>query len=138
VPNYILPNVDNRIHDFIATPREMLHLSVDVAINCPMLMAARQVVGSLGGPRPYNYYLYDYIGNLLYCLEFVVNRTQENLIRADPVHSRLLVHIEAILPGQALPPDGINRWVLLQCEDALIGEGGDVIRLVTAPSLVFA
>lgn len=44
----------------------MLHLSVDVAINRPMLMAARQAVGSLGGPGPYNYYLYDYINNLLY------------------------------------------------------------------------
>ena len=56
---------------------------------------------------------------------------RDNVIRADPIRGRLLVRMEAILPGQAFPPNGISDWALLQREDALSGEGGsDVIRLM--------
>jgi hypothetical protein len=46
------------------------------------------------------------------------------MILADPVQGRLLVRVEAILPGQAFPPNGVNDWALIQCEDTLSGEGG--------------
>ena len=49
---------------------------------------------------------------------------RDNVIRADLVRGRLLVLTEAILPGQAFPPDSVNDWALLQREDALSGEVG--------------
>jgi hypothetical protein len=35
VPAYIIPNGDNRLHDFIAPPRDMLDFNLVVAIHCP-------------------------------------------------------------------------------------------------------
>jgi hypothetical protein len=78
-----------------------------------MLMAARQATGPLGGLERYNYYFYGYIGNLLYCFEFAIDHTRDNMIRADPVHGRLLVRVEAISLAQPLPPNGVNPWALL-------------------------
>lgn len=43
------------------------------------------------------------LGNLLYYLEFVPKRTQENMILADLVHGCLLARIEAIRP-RTQPP----------------------------------
>jgi hypothetical protein len=124
VPAYIVPNIANRIHDFIAPPREMLHFTIDTTIHRPLLVVAHQMVGSRGGARPYSYYFYGYIGNLLYCLEFVPECTRDNMIRANLVRGRPLARIEAILPGQEFPPDGVNDWALLQREDALSGQEG--------------
>ena len=67
----------------------------------------------MGGHEQYNYYLHSYIGNLLYCLEFTIDRMRDNVIRADPVRGRLLVRMEAILPGQAFLPNGVSDWALL-------------------------
>ena len=41
-----------------------------------------------------------------------------------PVYGRMFAHIEAILPGQAFPPNGVNDWTLLRHEDAPSGEEG--------------
>jgi len=112
------------VHDFVAPPREMLHFSIDAAIHHPLLVAAGQVARSLEGHTPYDFYLDSYIGNLLDCLEFIIERTRDNMIQANPVRGCLLVRIEAIIPWQAFPQDGVNDWALLQREDALSGEGG--------------
>jgi hypothetical protein len=50
--------------------------------------------------------------------------TRYNLILEDPIHGHLFACIEAIILGQAYPPDDVNNWTVLQHEDALIGEGG--------------
>jgi hypothetical protein len=52
--------------------------------------------------------LYDYLGNLQYCFKFIIDRTRDNIIRADIVCGRLLVWVEAISPRQPLPPNGVN------------------------------
>jgi hypothetical protein len=52
-----------------------------------------------------------------------MDRMRDNMIRANPIRGRLLIRIEAILPRQAFPPDGVNDWAL-QRKDTLSGEGG--------------
>jgi hypothetical protein len=111
----------------------MLHFDTTTVVHRPRLNAARQVLGYTGGSTNHNYYIYGYIGNLLYCFEFAPERTRENIILAAPLHGRLRIRVENILPGQATPPDGVNFWVALQREDALNGEGGDVIRMMRGP-----
>jgi hypothetical protein len=92
-------------------------------IHHPLLVAAHQVARSKAGTGPYNYYFYSYIGNLLYYLDFVPECTWGNMILADTVYGCLLSLIEAILPRQDFPPNGVNNWALLQHEDTLNGEG---------------
>ena len=70
------------------------------------------------------YFFYGYIGNLLYYFEFSPTRTRENIIVADPIYSRMLGRIEAILPDEAFPPAGVDDWTLLRHGDAPSGEGG--------------
>lgn len=125
VNTYLLPNMANCYNDFITPPQEMQDFAVDAAIQRHIFVGARQITTTIGGViRPYTYFFYSYIGNLLYRLEFVVERTSDNLIFADPLHGRLIIGIEAILPGQAYPPDGVSTWIQLQREDALIRDGG--------------
>jgi hypothetical protein len=79
-----------------------------------LLLAAHRIsTTEEGAIWPYTYFFYNYIRNLLYRLEFVVERTRDNLILADPIHGCLFVGIEAILLGQAYPPDDVNTWTLL-------------------------
>jgi hypothetical protein len=127
----------------------MQQLYLNAIIHRPLLMAARQAAGNLGGTAPYNYYFYNHIGTLLYCFEFVIDRIRDNVIRADPIRGHLLVRLEAISATRPPPPNSVNSWTLLlswgsklpvdditdwtmiQREDALIREGGsDVIRLM--------
>lgn len=51
VPAYVIPNIINRIHDFIALPRDMLRFAIDATIHRPLLVAARQAAGSRCGRR---------------------------------------------------------------------------------------
>jgi hypothetical protein len=90
----------------------MLHFTINTEIHRPLLVAARQAARSRAGTGPYNYYFYSYISNLLYYLEFIPERMRGNMILADTVCGHLLARIEAILPGQDFPPDGINHWAL--------------------------
>jgi hypothetical protein len=87
-------------------------------------VGAPQIPTTSGGViRPYTYFFYGYNGNLLYRLEFIVDHTGDNLINADPIWGRLITGVEAILLGHPYPPNGVNTWIQLQHEDALIGEG---------------
>jgi hypothetical protein len=56
-------------------------------------------------------------------LEFTPIHTWESIILADPVHGCIFTRIEAILLGQAFPPNSVNDWALLQHEDVPSGEG---------------
>jgi hypothetical protein len=107
VPAYITPSTDNHIHDFIAPPREMLHFTFGAAVTHPLLVATRQATEASTNTRAHNYF-YGYISNLLYFLEFTPTRTRENIILAEPVYGTVFACIEAILPGQAFPPNGVN------------------------------
>jgi hypothetical protein len=106
----------------MVSPKEMQHFAIDVAVHRTLLLAAYRITTiAEGAIRPYTYF-YDYIGNLLYHLKFVVERTRDNLTLVDPIHGCLFVAIEAILPRQGYPPDGVNTWTLLQHKDVLIRE----------------
>ena len=133
VPAYLTPDADNSIHDFIAPPREMLQFTFEAAIPRPFLVTARQATRASTGTGAHNYFFYVYIGNLLYYFEFTPTRTRENIIISDPVYGRIFARIEAIQPGQAFPPNGVNDWTLLRHKDAPSGEGGGVMRLMEAP-----
>ena len=98
----------------------MAHFIFGVAVPRPLLVAARQTTGAGTNIGAHLYFFYGYIGNLLYCFEFSPTRTRENIIIADPVYGR----IEAILPGEAFPPAGVDDWTLLRHDDAPSGEGG--------------
>jgi hypothetical protein len=130
IPTYITPVNDNCIHNFIALPRQMLHFTVAAAVPRPLLVTSRQAVGAKNNMGSHNYYFYGYI---LYCLEFAPTHTQENIIIADPVNDQLHACIEAILPGQAFPPNGVNDWTMIKREDTLIREGGSDIVGIARP-----
>jgi len=124
IPAYLAPDIDNRIHDFVAPPREMVHFIFGAAIPRPLLVAARQTTGAGTNTGAHLYFFYGYIGNLLYRFEFSPTRTRENIIIDDPIYGHILGRIEAILPGEAFPLAGVDDWTLLWHEDAPSGEGG--------------
>jgi hypothetical protein len=117
VPVYITPNIDNCAINVIAPPHDTASPSA----------ARMRVLGTTGGARPHSYYLYGYIGNLLYYFKFDAHRTMNNVILADPTHGSLHLHFEAILQAQDLPSYGVTNWTLFQREDALNGNGGGVM-----------
>lgn len=41
IPAYLAPNAENRIHDFVAPPRQILHFAFRAAIPRPLLVVAR-------------------------------------------------------------------------------------------------
>jgi hypothetical protein len=126
IPAYLAPDADNRIYDFVAPPREMVHFAFGAAIPRPLLVAARQSIGAATNTGAHLYFFYGYIGNLLYCFEFSPTRTRENIIIAVPIYGRMLGRIEAILLGEAFPPAGVDDWTLLRHEDVPSGKGGGV------------
>jgi hypothetical protein len=98
VPVYITPSADNRAINIIAPPLDMLRFTIGGAIGRPLLVEARvKVMGTAGGDGPHSYYLYGYIGNLLYSFKFNLHRTVNNVILADPVHGSLHIKVEGIL-----------------------------------------
>jgi hypothetical protein len=76
VPAYIIPNNDNRLHDFIAPPRDMLDFNLVAAIHRSQLVSTRDTAGPRASAGPYYYSSFGYIGNLLYYLEFTPERTR--------------------------------------------------------------
>ena len=46
----------------------------------------------------YNFYLHGYIGDLRYSLEFIVDQTRDNKIRASIMRGRLNICIQATPP----------------------------------------
>ena len=65
VPTYLTPDADNRIHDFVAPPRDMLHFTFGAAVTRLLLIKACQATCASTGIGAHNYF-YDYIGTLLY------------------------------------------------------------------------
>jgi hypothetical protein len=77
------------------------------------------------------YFFYSYIGNLQYCFEFAPLCTRANLILANPLDGHMACYLEAVKLDNDLPPDGVNGWVALRCEDMSSREGGNsVTRLI--------
>jgi hypothetical protein len=76
-----------------------------------MSPATRRCTSNDDGTRTYNYYIFSYIGNLLYRFTFTINRTCDNMIRADLVRGNLHIQVEEITPSMYLPPNGVNKWV---------------------------
>jgi len=100
---YLLPNNANCYNDFMQPSQEMQDFTADAAIQRHLLVGAPQITKTTGGViRPYTHFLYGYIGNLLYRLEFIAERTGDNL-NADPIQGQLITGIEAILPGHPYP-----------------------------------
>jgi hypothetical protein len=84
---------DNRIHDFVAPPREMVHFIFGAAIPRPLLVVACQMTGASANTGTHLYFFYGCISNLLYYFEFSPTRTRENIIVTDPVYGRMLGRI---------------------------------------------
>jgi hypothetical protein len=129
VPTYLVPDTDNRIHDFVGQPRDMHHFTLGAAVPRPLLRATTNA-----GAHYYSFY--GYIGNLLYYFNFDIHRTINNVILADPVQGNLHIKVEGILQGDDLPSDGVTTWTWFQREDAPTRNGGgDVTRLMEGPGL---
>jgi hypothetical protein len=62
---YVTPVSNNRTHDLITWPRQMLHFTMAVAVRRPLSVTSRQAVGVGNNTGSSNYYFYDYIGNFL-------------------------------------------------------------------------
>jgi len=79
------------------------------------------------GSRTYSYYVLGYFGSCHYCFVF-----SDFDISAEQIHNtlgHLIIQIEEIPWVSNLPGNGVNDWTMIQCKDALIGEGGsDVTR----------
>jgi hypothetical protein len=133
IPTYITPINDNRINNFIAPPRPMLHFTMAAAVPRPLLVTSRQAVGADNNTGSHNYF-YGYIGNLLYSFKLDIHHTINNVILTDPVQGSHHIKVEGTLQGNDLPSDGTTTWTWFQREDALTRNGGgDVTRLMEGP-----
>jgi hypothetical protein len=83
---YTAPISNNRIHDLMTWPRQMLHVTMAVTIPQPPCLTSYQAAGAGINTGSNNYYFYDYIDNLLYCLEFAPTHIRENITSANPVN----------------------------------------------------
>jgi hypothetical protein len=132
---YITLINNNRVHDLITWPRQMLHFTMATAIPRPPCLTSHQAAGARNNIGLNNCYFYGYIGNLFYCLEFVPTHIRESITIADPVNGQLHAYMKATLPGQASPPNDVNAWTVCRHKDAPIGEeGSDVTRLMIGPT----
>jgi hypothetical protein len=117
-------DVNNHIHHFIAPPRVMVRFDIPALVPRPLLVVARRDAWLGLATGDILYYLFVCIGNLQYCFEFAPLQTRHNVILIDPIDGCITCYLEAIWPEGALPPDGVDNWIVFRHEDAPREEGG--------------
>jgi len=84
------------------------------------------------GSRTYNYYVPGYFGSCHYYFQFFDYHISTNELNDTLGH--LTVQIAELPWDNGPPPEAVKDWTMIQCEDALIGEGGsDVMHRMEGP-----
>jgi hypothetical protein len=76
-----------------------------------------------------SYYINGYFGSCSYHSQFPDDNIHINEFKDSMGY--FTIQLADISGGAELSSDGINTWTMIQCEDALIGEGGSVVTRPT-------
>ena len=123
VPAYLAPDADNRIHDLSRHQGRCCTSPSGQQFPIPSLsLPARQheLTRILERTTTSSVATSGTSSTTSSSRQHAQGRT---IIISDPVYGRIFARIEAILPEQAFPPNGVNDWTLLRHEDAPSGEG---------------